>query len=426
MYILALNCGSSSIKGKLFALPPASDSPLARVATLAVSNIGAAGDAVTLRLRWATGEDVREAGGDGGSVQHRDLFPWILEHVAASGEVKAADIKYIVHRIVHGGTNTAGLVVTADHREALDQMDALSEFAPLHNHHAVLGVKACLDVLPDHTSLLLFDTLFHQTIPPEVYTYALPPPDAKLPLPLRKYGFHGLSYASIVRSLSTHLGKPASALNIVVAHLGSGASSACIRAGASIDTSMGLTPLEGLVGGTRTGTIDPTAIFHHTKEYWTDAGLPGIKVSKAEALLNKKSGLTALAGTPNFATITANAADPTSPEHARAKLAYAVFVDRLMGFVTQYLAKLLAELPIAEIDGLVFSGGIGENAAGLRADVLGRLGWLGTSVDAAANDARSDDVVREITAPGSKLRGWVILTDEEGYCAQAAREQLGL
>lgn len=229
-----------------------------------------------------------------------------------------------------------------------------------------------------------------------------------------------------MRSLASHLNKPTSALNIVVAHLGSGASSACIRGGKSIDTSMGLTPLEGLVGGTRTGTIDPTAIFHHTKDYWTDAGLPGIKVSKAEALMNKKSGLTALAGTPNFATITTHANDPTSPEHARSKLAYDVFVDRLMGFVSQYLAKLLATLPINEIDGLVFSGGIGENASGLRADVLRRLGWLGTEVDAAKNDARSDEVVREITVPGSKLRGWVILTDEEGYCAQAAREQLGL
>ncbi|WOO76818.1 putative acetate kinase [Vanrija pseudolonga] len=426
MYILALNCGSSSIKGKLFALPATPSAPLAAVATLAVSNIGAKGDNVTLRLKWDNGPDERQTGPDGGAVEHRELFPWILDHIARSGAVKKDDIKYITHRIVHGGTNTKGLVVTADHREALGEMDALSEFAPLHNHHAVLGVKACLDVLPQHTSLLLFDTLFHQTIPPEVYTYALPPPDGKLPIPLRKYGFHGLSYASIVRSLASYLGKPTDTLNIVVAHLGSGASSACIRGGKSIDTSMGLTPLEGLVGGTRTGTIDPTAIFHHTKDYWTDAGLPGIKVSKAEALLNKKSGLTALAGTPNFATITTRANDPTSAEHARAKLAYDVFVDRLMGFVSQYLAKLLATLPIAEIDGLVFSGGIGENAAGLRADVLQRLGWLGTAVDAAKNDVRSDDVVREITVPGSKLRGWVILTDEEGYCAQAAREQLAL
>lgn len=202
---------------------------------------------------------------------------------------------------MHGGEIKKGIKVTKDHTEALEKMDALSAFAPLHNHHAVLCVRACLDALPESTNLLLFDTLFHQTIAQDVYTYALPPTDEELAIPLRKYGFHGLSYASIVNSLSKELGKPEDQINVVVAHLGSGASSCCIEGGKSIDTSewggsrtvavliagMGLTPLEGLVGGTRTGTIDPTAIFHHTKDYAEDAGLKGIHVTKAEYIMNK-------------------------------------------------------------------------------------------------------------------------------------------
>jgi acetate kinase len=205
---------------------------------------------------------------------------------------------------VHGGTHTNGIRITKDHEEGLKEMDKLSEFAPLHvrphcdscparnsiyvqNHHAVLAVKSCLEALPNHTSFLVFDTLFHQTIPPEVYTYALPPPVQEAVMPLRKYGFHGLSYASIVSILSKFLQKPLEKVSVVVAHLGSGASSCCILSGKSIDTSMGLTPLEGLIGGTRSGTIDPTAIFHHTPDCAADAGIEGMKVTKAEATLNK-------------------------------------------------------------------------------------------------------------------------------------------
>lgn len=136
---------------------------------------------------------------------------------------------------MHGGENSKGIVVTKEHSEALEQMDALSEFAPLHNHHAVLCVKACLDSLPKSTNLLLFDTLFHHSLPLEAYTYALPA--ANTTIPLRKYGFHGLSYASITHSIAKELGIEDGEVNIIVAHLGSGASACCIKAGKSIDTS---------------------------------------------------------------------------------------------------------------------------------------------------------------------------------------------
>lgn len=182
---------------------------------------------------------------------------------------------------------------------------------------------------------------------------------------------------------------------------------------------MGLTPLEGLVGGTRTGTIDPTAIFHHSPDYAEDAGLKGIKVTKAEYLMNKKSGLVALAGTQNFGTITKDA----EKGDERAKLAYGVYVDRLMGYVTQYLCKLANEVGFENIHGLVFSGGIGENAEGLREDVMRRLGWLGVM---GGGKGDKEQTVLKISASDSKLPVYVVKTDEEGWCAHLAREELGI
>ncbi|BEI93983.1 uncharacterized protein CcaverHIS019_0604420 [Cutaneotrichosporon cavernicola] len=428
MYLLTLNCGSSSIKGKLFNIP-SKEAPLEAVAKISVLNIGAKGDRVHVVVKWLDGltEDVDERMGDGGQVEHRHIFPIILKHISSSGSgIAQDDIKYITHRIVHGGLNKRGLRVTKEDSHELEQMDALSRFAPLHNHHAVLCVRACLDAVPNSTQLLYFDTLFHQTLPPEVYTYALPPSNAPLAIPLRKYGFHGLSYSSIVHQLAQHTNTSPEALNLVVAHLGSGASACCIRAGKSIDTTMGLTPLEGLVGGTRTGNIDPTAIMHHTPDYASDAGLHDMHVTRGEWVMNRESGLLALAGTPNFGAITTKAfgVGPENEEKKLMRLAYDVFIDRVMAFVTQYLAKLLAQVPMRSVQ-LVFSGGIGENAARLRRDVLERLSWLGTTVS-DANEARRGGAVRRISGDDSRLAAWVVETDEEGWCAQMAREDMGI
>ena len=251
----------------------------------------------------------------------------------------------------------------------------------------------------------------------------MPPAETDSPMELRKYGFHGLSYASIVDTLSEHLKKPKNKINIVVAHLGSGASSCCILNGQSIDTSMGLTPLEGLIGGTRAGTIDPTTIFHALTDPGADAGIQGMKVTKAEYVLNKKCGLVALAGTTNFGAILSSVADKSAEDHERASKAYLVYKDRLMNYLAQYICKLLAKVPIEEIDGLVFSGGIGEKGAQLRADVLDWFKWMGAEVDKEKNE-NSKGTVREITTAGSKLKGWVVETDEEGQTVALAREQL--
>ncbi|KAK1925863.1 Acetokinase family-domain-containing protein [Papiliotrema laurentii] len=426
MHVLAVNCGSSSIKGKLYSVP-SKDKPLDLIAQLSVSNISSKGEKVKISVKWANeqGKDVNEQGEDGGTVEYKSLMPLLLDRLTESGGVDKNDIKYITHRIVHGGTHKEGIVITREHDEGLAEMDKLSEFAPLHNHHAVMAVRSCLDALPDHTSILLFDTLFHQTIPKETYTYALPPSETESTMQLRKYGFHGLSYASIVTSLAKHLNKKEEEINIVVAHLGSGASSCCIKNGKSIDTSMGLTPLEGLLGGTRSGTIDPTTIFHAINDPAADAGVEGMNVTKAELVLNKQSGLQALAGTTNFGTILSrlDASTCSKEEHDRASLAYAVYLDRLLAFVSQYLFKLLSTMPLEKIDGIVFSGGIGEKGVELRRDVLNKFKWIGAEVDDEANGKNKGEV-REITKRESKLKGWVVETDEEKQCAELARRQL--
>ncbi|WRT67973.1 acetate kinase [Kwoniella shivajii] len=426
-YLLAINCGSSSIKGKLFRIPKSKSDPLEFQSALEVVNIGSKDDKVKIKITWeeGKGDNLTEEGKNGDDVDYESLIPFLLDHLTSSGNLQKEDIKYVTHRIVHGGIHTKGITVTKEHEEALEEMDKLSEFAPLHNHHAVVAVRSCLDALPHHTSLMVFDTLFHASLPEEVYTYALPPPDRELAMPLRKYGFHGLSYASIVQSMAEKLGKKVEDVNIVVAHLGSGASACCIKGGQSIDTTMGLTPLEGLIGGTRSGTIDPTAIFHLTANPAEGVDFKDYTVSKAEILLNKKSGLSALAGTTNFGTIISrlSPSNCSKEEHEKAVLAYNVYMDRLLNYISSYLFKLISTTAIEKIDGLVFSGGIGEKGSKLREDVLEKLKWLGAEVDKQKNDGKHTGKVTEITTGPSKLRGWVVETDEEGWSAKLARDE---
>lgn len=228
-------------------------------------------------------------------------------------------------------------------------------------------------------------------------------------------------------------------MNLVVCHLGSGCSAACIHESKSIDTSMGLTPLEGLVGGTRTGSIDPTAIFHHTPDYADP--IPELHVNKAEFVMNKKSGLLGLSGTTNFGHICERKAAPVgtvlgktdksagftvgADDKERAQLTYDVFLDRLMAYLSQYVLKLAhAAGGVDRIDGIVFAGGIGEHSAELRRDAVARLGVLGVRLDAGRNDAGVPDGETQalVSAPDSTVKVYIVLTDEEGWTAHMARD----
>lgn len=264
-------------------------------------------------------------------------------------------------------------------------------------------MTAVYDKLPKCTNVACFDSGFHSTMPDYVKTYAIDQKIAK-EKGLRKYGFHGLSYSYILRETAKYLGKPSTETNIIALHLGSGASACAIQKGQSIDTTMGLTPVSGLPGGTRSGDIDPSLIFHFTSSAGTlsPASTKDLHISKAEEILNKQSGWKALTGTSNFADI----AKQDAPDSHR--LALDIFVDRIVGYVGNYYVKLGGQ-----VDALVFAGGIGEKSAYLRKLVTARCACLGFSIDEERNNKLlGGQIVSEIgTGPSSKTL--VVNTDED-------------
>ncbi|KAM0789539.1 hypothetical protein ACM66B_000353 [Microbotryomycetes sp. NB124-2] len=430
---LAVNCGSSSIKFKVFRVLDDADDQHPVVVAGSASNVQ--GDKpAKYKFSWTSRglndtdstpeldqEDSRELDAN---TAYEDVFERILADVTAErvlGPEGKHTVKVVAHRIVHGGTAKQPIVIRhgdKNEQQVLEQMDLVSDFAPLHNHHAMLIVKKCLESLPQASSVLCFDTLFHQTIPDYRTTYAISEPPHKTPVPLRRFGFHGLSYASIVKKMSSQLQVDASKLNLVVAHLGSGGSTCLIQGGKSMNTSMGVTPLEGLPGGTRSGTLDASLIFHHTPDCSDTVEWSGRQISKAEFVLNKESGFKALTGTNDFGEITKQAESGSGDEQRKAKLAYDLYLDRLMLYLSSYLSSLLASpAPTNDLHALVLSGGIGEHSVQIRRDVLDKLAWiekLGNTnggIDEGANE--SGEGTRCITKEGSKVVAWVVETDEE-------------
>ncbi|KAK0532576.1 hypothetical protein OC834_002549 [Tilletia horrida] len=310
-------------------------------------------------------------------------------------------IRFITHRVVHGAAFPQPYILRHDSDEAehIRALESLEALAPLHNVVSTRVIKLCLRMLPQATNLCLWDTAFHWTIPEEVRTYAVWQPSAvHLPggMELRKWGFHGLSYSSVLRQVSAFLERPTPSLNLIIAHLGSGASICAIRAGKSLDTTMGLTPLEGLPGSTRSGSVDP-ALSHHLKpdparhgtspialdlseqaRVTVPGGDDGIQLDWAEWELNSKSGWLAIAGVRDFEEIVARKDGRVPPElcsdddRRRAKLAFDLFLDRIVAYVGAYYFKILAA-GATHIDALVFSGGIGEHSSELRMALAAKL-----------------------------------------------------
>ncbi|KAI5477881.1 acetate kinase [Pseudohyphozyma bogoriensis] len=423
---LAVNCGSSSIKFKLYS------SSSSVLLSGSASNIGSSDDPINLSFKTSSGSNEKPKPIElSNETSYEDVFERILDEVqkyAGGGEITV-----VAHRIVHGGKAREAIVIhhgDKEEKETLDRMDEVSEFAPLHNHHAMLAVRTCLSALPSASSVLCFDTLFHSTIPPHLYTYPISQPPHSTPVPLRRYGFHGLSYGSVARQMSDQLGVPVGEVNLVVAHLGSGGSVCLIVKGESRDTSMGLTPLEGLPGGTRAGSLDPSLVFHHTPDCSDEMEWSGRKISKAEWVMNKESGFKALAGTTDFGTITKRAfasSSSDSDDRNRALLAYNLYLSRLTSFISSYLSTLFSlNLPL---HGLIFTGGIGEHSVELRRDVLKSLEWIedfagtGGGLDEARNE--EEEGRRRITREGSRVGAWVVETDEESEAVRIAREAVG-
>ncbi|GAA5931580.1 hypothetical protein JCM3775_006893 [Rhodotorula graminis] len=447
---LAVNCGSSSIK---FALYHKESRHV--LVTGSASNVQ--GDQpATYKFKHAPASSSSSSDGTEapelsesqereleGKTSYQDIFTEILKDVTRDevlGPEREKRIRLVAHRIVHGGTADGPIVIRHGDKEeqnVLDQMEEVSSFAPLHNHHAMLIVKECLEHLPEAYSVLCFDTLFHQTIPQFRRQYAISTPPHKTPVPLVKYGFHGLSYANIRDQMAKELGKAKNEVNLVVAHLGSGGSCCLIQNGESKQTTMGVTPLEGLPGGTRSGTIDPSLIFHHTPDCSDTVKVSGRDITKGEFVLNKESGFQALCGTNNFGTITSRAFPsssspddaPQNEEYMAARLTYQLYLDHLLAVLAPYLSHIFSSPSNSTLDGLVFSGGIGEKSVKLREDVVRHFAWVeqlagtGGGIDEGRNGADVEGT-REITKDGSKVRAWVVETSEEDEMVRMAEQEL--
>jgi acetate kinase len=302
------------------------------------------------------------------------------------------DIAAVGHRVVHGGSVFTSATVITD--EVLGQIEELSPLAPLHNPANLTGIRAARKALPDVPHVAVFDTAFHQSLAPAAYTYAI---DARLAAEhsIRRYGFHGTSHKFVSERAAEFLGRPIADLKIIVLHLGNGASVCAVGGGRSIDTSMGMTPLEGLVMGTRSGDLDPAILSYLHRE-------AGLDFDDLDDLLNKRSGMLGLTGKSDMRDVVAAAA----AGDGSAQNALDVYSHRLRHYIGAYIAQL------GGLDALVFTAGVGENSVVVRAEALAGLAGLGISVDADRNASKSRDV-RYISPEGSPVAVLVVPTNEE-------------
>ncbi|WP_328774672.1 acetate kinase [Deinococcus aquaedulcis] len=391
MWTLVLNCGSSSVKFALLNL----DDDRVGLSGLA-ERLGSAGASARLDV----GGERRTAELGGGSYAEAfAVLAGALDDLGVRAQVGA-----VGHRVVHGGERFHAPVRLTD--EVLGEIRACVPLAPLHNPANIAGIEAAQAAFPDAAHVAVFDTAFHQTMPEVAYRYPVPG-DWYRQHGVRRYGFHGTSHAYVAARAAEVLGRPLAELNLVTAHLGNGCSVCAVAGGRSVDTSMGLTPLEGLVMGTRSGDVDPGLHDYIARQ-------AGLSLSEVTSALNKESGLLGLSGLSNDMRELEEAA---GRGHAGARLALDVFVYRL--------AKQMAGMAVAlgRVDALVFTGGIGENSAPVRAAVLARLGVLGAAADEAANRAAVRGQSGLISAPGA-LPALVINTNEERMIAEQTRALL--
>jgi acetate kinase len=369
--VLVINSGSSSLKYQL--VEPA-------------SGVSRAGGIV---------ERIGEASSTSGSAvaDHEAALRRAFEELADAGiELKTVGLAAVGHRVVHGGRKFHRPTLLDD--AVVAEIEELSELAPLHNPPSVKGIEVARKLLPDTPHVAVFDTAFFHDLPPRTATYAI---DRRLAeqWEIRRYGFHGTSHRYVSEQAAAFLGRPADSLNQIVLHLGNGASASAVAGGRPVDTSMGLTPLEGLVMGTRSGDIDPSVVSY----LWRRAKM---SVDEVESMLNQRSGVLGLAGERDFRRL----GEMIESGDSAAKLAYDVFIHRLRKYIGAYLAVL------GHTDTITFTAGIGENAAAVRRDALIGLGEFGIMFDEERN-LRPDNGARRISRDGSPIAVLVIPTNEE-------------
>ncbi len=396
MQVLVLNSGSSSIKYRLF--EDHVDGLLLRARGL-VERIGEStgrAEQVVIAHDGTTSEEVDDAP----IPDHAAGFRWIVSRLEDAG--LADDLGAIGHRVVHGGSEfTAPTVID---EAVIARIEDQVPLAPLHNPANLTGIEVARELRPDLTNVAVFDTAFHGTLPPAAYRYAVP--DRLLAEQgVRRYGFHGTSHAYVARRAAAALGRPEEELKLVTLHLGNGASAAAVDGGRSVETSMGLSPLEGLVMGTRSGDLDPAVIFHLIRE-------AGMFPAEVERVLNRESGLLGLCGDNDLRTIEERAAGGGEA----AQLALDVYVHRIRKYLGAYAAVL------GRLDAVVFTAGVGENSDTLRAAICADLEVLGVRLDAARNDglraSKAPDGIAAVHADDSEVAVLVVATDEEREIAE--------
>lgn len=394
--VLVINSGSSSIKYQLLDLSQ-EDEPNVMAAGL-VERIGE--PVSTLTHTSAREGQSRELVIERHMAGHAEGFAAMDEAFSTTNDL-ADGIVAVGHRVVHGGDSFAAPAVIDD--AVLDAIRDCIPLAPLHNPANLLGIETAMAAHPDVPHVAVFDTAYHQTMPPEAFTYAIELDTARR-LRVRRYGFHGTSHAYVARRVSRAMGRDPLELDVVSLHLGNGASACAIRHGISVDTSMGMTPLAGLVMGSRTGDLDPGVVFHLIRE-------GGMSVDEVDALLNSRSGMRGLCDENDLRAVHARIAD--GDETARSALA--VYVHR----IKQYLGAYVAVLNGA--DAIVFTAGVGENDARVRALVCEGLDWLGIELDTDVNEStRGPSKPILISSPSSRVQVWVVPTNEEREIATQA------
>ena len=384
MLILTLNCGSSSVKAALIQTDGER-----RIMDLQVTSIGSAGTAL-------------EVDGQSRAIElttHAEAVSLIIDAVRDG----AGSLTAVAHRVVHGGSQfTRPAIIDLDAEVALE---ALNTLAPLHNPIAIAGIRTARRALPLIPHVAVFDTAFHATLPPRAREYALPPA-LTARLNIRRYGFHGTSHAHVARAVAQHLDIRAESLRIVSCHLGNGASVTAIEYGRSIDTSMGMTPLEGLIMGSRAGDIDAGVLLQLLR-------LNEYDVDSLDTLLNRESGLKALTGTNDMRTIEARAA----AGDAASRDAIDAYAYRVRKYIGAYAAAM------GGTDAIAFTAGIGEHSATIRARVCERLEFLGAELDETANRSarvRAHEPTVCISTARARTRVFVVRADEELSLAREA------
>ena len=392
MNILVINCGSSSLKFQL--ISAATEEVLAKGIC---ERIGIDGS-LTYQPEGGDKEKLNKA-----MPTHKEAIQFVIDALSneATGVIKSLDeIQAVGHRLVHGAEKFATSAVITE--EMIQAVEQCNELAPLHNPANLIGVRACQELMPNTPMVGVFDTAFHQTMPNKAYMYGLPY-EYYEKYKMRKYGFHGTSHRFVSERAAEILGKKDA--KVIVCHLGNGSSICAVNAGKSVDTSMGFTPLEGLVMGTRCGDIDPTIMeFLAEKE--------GLDIAGVMDILNKKSGVIGLSGTSSdFRDLN----DAMDAGDERAKLALEVFAYRVAKYVGSYVAAMNG------VDLIAFTAGIGENDHWVRENTCKYLGYLGIEFNAAVNNVRGVETV--LSTPESKVKVMIIPTNEE---LAIARETLAL